>query len=285
MNCDAVSDFLVYDGQYRSTDDTNMFCNIDGKSIYEVIKLVDGIPLFFEDHIYRLRLSAGHLGLNFKKSTTDILSEIALLVEKNRQTDINAKLVCTNMGEKPVFLTYFIRQDFPNKIDYVKGTRAILYAGERKYPHLKTIESSFRERVRSHRETAGAYEALLVNENGYISEGTRSNLFFLKNDQLFTPPSDEALLGVTRRHVLKICNKLGIAVKEELLHQSDLHLLQGAFMTGTTIDILPIGTIDHLYLPSVKQPIITRIAAEFADECRTYIEDRQSASTKLQKQA
>ena len=285
MNCDASSDFLIYNGQYRSTADTDTFCKIDAKSIYEVIKLIGGIPLYFEDHIDRLRLSAEHLGIEITKSTADIRDEIALLVEKNRLENINVKLVFTHRNEMSVFLTYFVRQDFPKASDYKKGTRTILYAGERKDPHLKTIESSYRERVRNLRQDAGAYEALLVNENGFISEGTRSNLFFLKNDQLFTPPSGEALLGVTRRHVLKVCSKLGIAVKEQLLHQDDLGLLQGAFITGTTIDVLPIGHIDDLYLPSVKQPIITQVAEEFSTDCRKYIAARQGSPSKMQKQA
>lgn len=285
MKCDAASDFLICNGQYRSTDDPGIFCDFDPKSIYEVIKLIEGVPLFFEDHMDRLRLSAAHLGVKIEKSGAEILSEIALLVEKNRQTDINVKLVSTHTGETPVFLTYFVHQDFPNPIDYQNGARTILYAGERKDPHLKTIESSYRERVRSQKDSAGAYEALLVNENGYIFEGTRSNLFFLKHEQLCTPPSGEVLLGVTRRHVLKACSRLGIGVKEELLHQNDLQLLQGAFITGTTIDVLPIGHINERYLPSVKHPIITRVAVEFGDTCRAYIRARRSAPANSQKLA
>ena len=285
MNCDAFSDFLIVNGQYRSNADADTFCKIDGKSIYEVIKLIDGIPLYFEDHIDRLRLSAEHLGIEIAKSAADIRDEIALLVEKNRLENINVKLVYTHENDMPVFLTYFVRQDFPKASDYKEGTRTILYAGERKDPHLKTIESSYRERVRNRRQDSGAYEALLVNENGFISEGTRSNLFFLKNDQLYTPPSGEVLLGVTRRHVLKVCSKLSIAVKEQLLHRDDLRFLQGAFITGTTIDVLPIGHIDDLYLPSVKQPLIRQVAEEFSADCRKYISDRLNPAPDFQKQA
>lgn len=285
MNCDAFSDFLVYNGQIRSTADTSTYCKLDSQSIYEVIKLIGGIPLFYEDHIDRLRHSAEHLGVEVLKSASDILNEIGMLVEKNHLADINVKLVCTNRDGMPLFLTYFVRQDFPDSKDYAEGTRMVLYDGERKDPHLKTIESSYRERVRNRRQAAGAYEALLVNENGYITEGTRSNLFFLKNDQLFTPPSGEALLGVTRRHVLKACRKLGISVKEQLLHRSDLHMLQGAFITGTTIDVLPIGHIDNLYIPSVKQSIIAQVADEFAAACRAYIAARDKTPSKRQKQA
>lgn len=285
MNCDAFSDYLIYKGQFQSTADTDTFCKIDGESIYEVMKLIDSVPLYFEDHIDRLRLSAEHLGVEITKSAADIRDEIALLVEKNRLANINVKLVFTNRSGMPVFITYFVRQDFPEKSDYIEGTRTILYAGERKDPHLKTIESSYREKVRNRRQAVDAYEALLVNENGFISEGTRSNLFYLKNDQLFTPPSGEALLGVTRRHVLKSCNRLGIPVKEQLLHRDDLGHLQGAFITGTTIDVLPIGHIDDLYLPSAKQPIISQVAEEFSADCRKYVAARQSSASKFQKQA
>ena len=274
MKYDAVSDFLVYNGLIRPTADRQIFSEITGRSIYEVIKLIDGIPLFFEDHMERMKQSALHMDVDLRKPSEDIRSEIALLVEKNRLSNINVKLVFTEKGTQQEFLTYFIRQYFPDKNDYLNGARTILYSGERKDPHVKTVGSSFRDRVRSLREAVGAYEALLVNEYGHISEGTRTNIFFLVHDQLYTSPSAEVLLGVTRRNVLNVCRRLKISVKERLLHQNDLQHLQGAFITGTTIDVLPIAYIDDLYLASVRQPVIVKIAEEFAAEVTNYIRMR-----------
>ncbi len=69
------------------------------------------------------------------------------------------------------------------------------------------------ERVKGLRDAVGAYEALLVNENGCIAEGSRSNIFFLIDELLFTPPSPSVLLGVARYHVLNLCRELTVPVR------------------------------------------------------------------------
>jgi branched-chain amino acid aminotransferase len=226
-----------------------------------------------------MQQSAAHLDMGYEKPAPVIRNEIAQLVRKNRLADINVKLLYTETDASPLFLTYFIHQDFPAKEDYSKGARTILYTGERKDPQVKTVGTSYRERVRVFKESAGAYEALLVNEAGYVCEGTRSNVFFLKDDQLSTSPSDEVLLGVTRRYVLKVCSELGITVTERMFHHRELKNLQGAFITGTTIDVLPIGYIDDLYLPSVQQPVINKIAKAFSGEVSSYIESHRDESS------
>jgi branched-chain amino acid aminotransferase len=142
----------------------------------------------------------------------------------------------------------------------------ILYDGERRNPQIKAVKTSYRERVRAVREAAGAYEALLVDDKGFISEGTRSNLFFLIDHQLCTPPSDAVLLGVTRQHVMALCQVLAIDVQEKMLHKDDLNRIEAAFITGTTIDILPIGSIGRLQFASVGHPVIQAITQAFTDE-------------------
>jgi branched-chain amino acid aminotransferase len=192
-------------------------------------------------------------------------------VEKNGCADINVKLVWFPEKEGSIFLTYFARQDFPDDGAYRRGVHTILYDGERRNPQIKAVKTSYRERVRSVREAAGAYEALLADDKGFISEGTRSNLFFLIDHQLCTPPSGTVLLGVTRQHVMALCRVLAIDVQEKMLHRDDLNRIEAAFITGTTIDILPIGSIDRLQLASVGHPVIQTITRAFTEKVSAYI--------------
>jgi branched-chain amino acid aminotransferase len=140
---------------------------------------------------------------------------------------------------------------------------------------VKTLKDSFRERVRAALASAGAYEALLFDSSGSITEGSRSNLFFLKESRLVTPPGQRVLLGVTRQKVVAICRDAGIDVIEQCIHRADLPALQGAFITGTTVDVLPVAAIDDVAFASAEAPIIQAIIQRFAAEVARYIEQRK----------
>ncbi|MFZ0612408.1 MAG: aminotransferase class IV [Desulfobacterales bacterium] len=265
MRCDAAFEFIVINGYLHPSCETAVFDRIDGNSVYEVIKLIDGVPLFFEDHMARLQRSAALLGTCIEKPAARVREEISDLVEKNRRPDhVNVKLVWYANGGESLFLTYFVNQDLPAAEAHRNGVHTILYDGERQNPQVKAVKTSYRERVRAVREAAGAYEALLVDEQGFISEGTRSNLFYIIDNQLCTPPSGAVLLGVTRQHVMALCRSLAIDVREKLLHKNELGLLQAAFITGTTIDVLPVGSIGSLRLASVEHPVFRTIGPAFA---------------------
>jgi branched-chain amino acid aminotransferase len=271
LKCDAAFDFLFVNGELHPSCETAIFDRIDGNSVYEVIKLIEGVPLFFEDHMARMQRSAVLLGADIEKPTRQVRAEINELVEKNGCADINVKLVWYPEKEGSIFLTYFVRQDFPGDGAYRRGAHIILYDGERRNPQIKAVKTSYRERVRAVREAAGAYEALLVDDKGFISEGTRSNLFFLIDHQLCTPPSDAVLLGVTRQHVMALCRVLAIDVQEKMLPKDNLNRIEAAFITGTTIDILPIGSIGRLQLASVGHPVIQTITRAFSEKVSAYI--------------
>lgn len=279
MKCDAAFDYLFVNGELHPSCEAAIFDRIDGSSVYEVIKLIEGVPLFFEDHLARLQRSAALMGAGIEKPPAQVRAEINELVVKNGCADINVKLVWYPEKKGSISLTYFVRQDFPDDRAYRRGAHTILYDGERRNPQIKAVKTSYRERVRALREDAGAYEALLVDDKGFISEGTRSNLFFLIDHQLCTPPSDAVLLGVTRQHVMALCRVLEIDVQEKMLHKDDLNRIEAAFITGTTIDILPIGSIGRLHLASVGHPVIQTITRAFTEEVSACIAAEKISSS------
>ena len=90
------------------------------------------------------------------------------------------------------------------------------------------------------------FELLLVNHDGYITEGSRTNVFFVKQDKLYTPPSDKVLMGITRKHIYNTMKIYDITIIEKLIHVSELDDYEGVFLTGTSIKILTIAKIDHI---------------------------------------
>jgi branched-chain amino acid aminotransferase len=72
LKCDAAFDFLFVNGELHPSCETAIFDRIDGNSVYEVIKLIEGVPLFFEDHMARMQRSAALLGADIKKPTRQV---------------------------------------------------------------------------------------------------------------------------------------------------------------------------------------------------------------------
>jgi branched-chain amino acid aminotransferase len=272
MRRDAVSRFLILNNEILPTGKTDVFDRIENAAVYEVVKVVKGIPLFFEEHMERMRSSGDASGIAIEKKDREILDEIHRLVERNQCPDANAKLVCAHAGGEEVFLTYFVALEDPGPHGLSKGVHTILLQAERTDPHVKRVRSSFRDRVRDTMDRAGAYETLLVDGDGFIAEGVRSNLFFVKGDNLCTPPSERVLLGVTRKHVVQICKASGIDIREERLHRGEVEGIEAAFLTGTTVDVMPIGTIEDCALGSASHPLVRRIIEKYREEVETYVQ-------------
>ena len=102
---------------------------------------------------------------------------------------------------------------------------------------------------------SGAYDALLVDNKGFVREGTRTNLFFTDGKKLFTPPLADVLNGVTRITLLDALRAKGIEVEERRLQLRELVKYTGYFLTSTSSKVLPISRIDGRtfeVLPIVK---------------------------------
>lgn len=276
MKREAMLEYYIHNGQLVFTSTMDIFDEIGIKSVYEVIKIIDGIPLFFDEHLDRMKRSLLTLGVELLKSREDILKEIMQLVKINQCKSINIKLLCNCINKDKIdFLTYFIKSEYPQQEAYRRGIHTILFRGERETPNIKTIKVSFRERVKQSREEKGAYEALLVDKQGFITEGSRSNIFFIREGGILTPPSGKVLLGVTRKYIMKICKQLGIEVKEEMIDIHQLKNIQGAFITGTTVNILPIATIEDISLCTVENNTMKFLTEAYQKEMMANIEKRK----------
>ena len=105
----------------------------------------------------------------------------------------------------------------------------------------------------------GAEEAILMDKNGYISEGSGENLFIVKNSALITPTTDYCLNGITRQSVISIAKNLGYSVEEKNLSFDDLLDADEAFYSGTAVEITPISTVDGSIIGSGSIGKVTEI--------------------------
>ncbi len=277
MKPEAIAQFYIVNGELKVTSNVRIFQRIEKPPIYEVIRVVDGIPLFLEDHLKRMRESARIIDYQIERADKEIEGDIRELILQNKIENLNVKLLCTDIEKLgQVFLIYFIKSFYPPEEYYEKGIHTILFHHKRENPNAKVQMISFREEVAKQLDEKKAFEALLVNEEGYIPEGSRSNMFFVKGEKIYTAPKGDVLLGITRKYILKVCEELNIKVVEENIHVEDLDKLDGAFMSGTSVNVLPIATIGDIELDSVNNRIIKAINKGYANKMeRDIIRKRQ----------
>ncbi|NCG34488.1 MAG: branched-chain amino acid transaminase [Dehalococcoidales bacterium] len=103
-------------------------------------------------------------------------------------------------------------------------------------------------------------EAILLNHDGSVSEGSGENLFMIKNSEIITPTeTDNCLLGITRDSIIDIVkNEMGIIVKERKIHRSELYLADEIFLTGTAAHVTSVGSLDNRKIGSGNIGDITK---------------------------
>jgi branched-chain amino acid aminotransferase len=106
---------------------------------------------------------------------------------------------------------------------------------------------------------SGFEEGIALDSFGYISEGSGENIFIVKNNTLFTPPSSSSILpGITRHCVFQLARELGYEVKQHVLPRESLYTADEAFMTGTAAEITPIARVDNVPVGEGKRGPVTQ---------------------------
>jgi branched-chain amino acid aminotransferase len=230
----------------------------EGDSVYEVIRMVKGNPIFFPDHMERLATSVKLQKKELLADVSELRKAILNLTRSNKKREINLKIVFNYNNGSTNYLIYFIQPIYPSENQYKKGVKGILFFAERKDPESKVINHKLRTFIYHKLIMEGAYEAILVNENNLITEGSRSNIFFLKGETLVTAPANAILNGITRKHLLEICKENNIKVEISLVDVDDITNYDAVFMTGTSPVVLPFNCINDKFY-NVKFELIDRL--------------------------
>lgn len=249
---------FILNGELQPCENFDNSLVYDGDSIYEVIRMVRGNPVFFNDHMERLVSSARILKKKMLADTSSIRKNIIDLVKTNRNKEVNLKIVFNYKKDSDNYLVYFIEPMYPSEIQYRKGVKGILFYAERKDPESKVINHRLRSSIYHKLILDGAYEALLVNDNGQVTEGSRSNIFFVKKNILVTAPDEMILNGITRKYILEICRENEISVRLTCVKAEKITDYEAAFMTGTSPMVLPFSCIDDKAF-EVRVPLINKL--------------------------
>jgi branched-chain amino acid aminotransferase len=249
---------FVLNGELQPGDSFDNSLVYEGDSIYEVIRMVKGTPVFFYDHMERLETSARLQKRKMLADASMLKRDIINLLKSDRNKEVNLKIVFNYNKDSSNYLVYFIEPIYPTESQYKNGVKGILFYAERKEPGSKVINHKLRSSIFHKLILDAGYEALLVNEKGQITEGSRSNIFFLKNDCLETAPDNMILCGITRKYVLDICSEQDIKVKLACVKSDRINDYEAVFMTGTSPMVLPFCCIDDKAF-KVRIPLIEKL--------------------------
>jgi len=274
----CLNDFFLFGNDIKSSEEFENYNSATGKSLYEVIRISDGIPIFFIEHLERLESSAKIMKYCLKITRDEIINGIIKLIYKNKMLNGNLKLVVNyipidesrdnNNDSNEKFLAYFVTHFYPTKEQYTQGVKTITYHGERCTPNAKVVNDIFRAKVNEQISNENVYEAILVDNAGFITEGSKSNIFMVKGATVVTSKVENVLPGITRQFIIKACENLNIKFEEKNVHESELKSYDGLFISGTSPSVLPINKVDEMSFDSAKNPLINSIMKEYDSELK-----------------
>ncbi len=239
---------------------------------YEVIRVMKGRLLFLEDHIERLRSSCEQAGVTGPGNQL-IREQVNHLVNYLSIKEGNVKpVIFRNWGEWHL-CCYQVPHSYPTEKDYLFGVKTKTFSFERPDPTIKRWNDNFRNKVNAFIKEENIYEAILLNEQGKLTEGSRSNLFFLDHKgRIITAPKNFILPGITRKYVLQICGTLNIEAIETIISLEEAKLMSACFITGTSPKVLPVSQMDQITF-DVTNPTVHRIMDQFQKLIKKQLND------------
>ena len=265
-----------------------------GDAIYEVWRTYNGILFAWQEHWDRLETSARALHLTLPITQIELLTQIrhttaAFFAHTGTRPELYIRVQVTRgagaiglntaLADQPsyVILVQTLKESAPEK-QRVGLRLSLASALHRNHPltlNPAWKTGNYLNNILCLREAIarGADEVLMTNLAGEITEAAVSNVFFVRDGQLFTPPLGAGILaGITRRIVLEKAAPLaGVTATEEALGVEDLRLFQECFLTSTTKGITPVASIDSRDYTVGEHTVTQRLAAALAGYVHRYV--------------
>jgi len=259
-----------------------------GDGIYETMRVYDGVIFMLEEHIKRLHRSASLIGLHIPKNVADIKAAIHETLEANSLKNAYVRLTISRgygpigldpaLCAKPTFVIMANKfMDYPVSF-YKKGVKLIISSVRRNLkealtPQIKSLNFLNNILAKVEAKKKKAYEALMLNSDGHLTEGTICNVFFVlnkKNKQVLCTPSVDCgiLDGITRSIVLDLALKNRIKIKEGEFKKEAVYNASEVFITNTTMEVMPVCEVDK---NKYKVGTITKLLRrEYKKEVKAY---------------
>jgi len=246
-----------------------------GEGIYETLRTYNGRLFLLDRHLRRLRNSARLIQLAMPFTDDELARHISDTIAATKLDGNEAYvrvLLTRGVGE----LTYDLRATpksswviivkplvIPSSEIYERGCKVVLVDVVRNHPGsvnpmIKSNNLMNQALAAQQAFERGAFDGVMRNYRGELTEFATSNLFIVRNGTVLTPPLESGLLpGITRQFVFEIGRNLGIEVREQVLRDNDLFDADEAFLTSTTREVMPIVAVNERAIGNGKPGAIT----------------------------
>jgi len=252
-----------------------------GDGVFEGIRAYSGIVFKLKEHLERLCRSAHTIRLRIPLTKSEMTRTVLETLRKNKLRDAYVRLVVTrgigDLGLDPrkcpkptvIIIAEPIIQIYGADAKE-KGMTAVISWVKRDSVDATTHEIKSLNYLNSilakiEANDAGVDEAICLDKNGFVCEGTGENIFMVKEGKIATPPiSTGALAGVTRQRVMELAEDLGYAVAERNITPNELFNADEVFFTGTAAEVVPVTEINRRVIGDGKPGSVTkRLMKEF----------------------
>jgi putative transposase len=193
-------------------------------------------------------------------------------VESNKVEIGNIKFLGAPRNQETAFwfAAWFIPYVYPTEKMYSEGVDLHIFEYARENPNAKIMRNSFKRQVADLIETHNVYELLLTSE-GKITEGSRSNIFFIKGQKIYTSKAENVLKGITRKKIIGLCEKLKLELIEKEILIDELNSFEAAFLSGTSPKVLAISKILDVKSYDTNNEILKMVTFAFDDLIEAYL--------------
>ncbi|ADO58080.1 branched-chain-amino-acid transaminase [Paenibacillus polymyxa] len=276
--------WIYLDGQHVTKENAKVSVYdhgfLYGDGIFEGIRIYNGNIFKCKEHLERLYDSAKSIQLNIPLSPDEMLEAMAETIRLNEMRNGYIRLVVSrgagNLGLDPLrcakaSVIIIVEQlaIYPEEA-YLTGLKTISVSQRRNIPDalnpkIKSLNYLNNILVKIQSNYAGVGEAIMLNSQGYVTEGSADNIFIVKNGVLYTPPCYlGALEGITRNAIIDLCAKLGYSLKEQPFTLHDVYVADEVFFTGTAAEVIAAYEVDGRTIGSgVAGPVTLELLAEF----------------------
>lgn len=232
-----------------------------GDGVYETMRSYGGIVFMVRRHMDRLARSAALIRLKVPEAES-LIEAVDQTLEANKLSDAYIRITLSR-GKGPIGLDpglcgrhtlVIIAEPFREYpvACYEKGVQFIIAKTRRNLaaaidPKIKSLNFLNNILAKIEAKERGAYEAVMLNAEGFLTEGTVCNIFFVSNGILCTPSVETGILdGITRELVIGLARRHGLRVEEGMFYPNDLLGASEVFFTNTTAEVMPVAGIEDV---------------------------------------
>jgi len=246
-----------------------------GDGVFEGIRAYNGRVFKLDEHLERLYESARHILLEIPLTFQEFKEAVLNTLRINNLSDAYIRIVVSRgvgdlgldpqkCGEPTVIIiadkiSLFPQEYYDNGLEVITATTR-QRVNDSLEPRIKSLNYLNNILVKIEAARAGVMEAIMLNPQGYVVEGSGSNVFIVnKEGEIITPPVYLGILeGITRNTVIDLARQEGITVREEPFTRHDLFIAREFFLTGTAAEIVPVTSIDKRVVGEGTPGPITR---------------------------